>query len=316
MENNSQKILITGGLGFLGVNLTEKLLQMNKKPYLLDFYPDSVFKDNPYIPFELNKVFYYKVDLREKSKVIEIFKEINPDVIVHAAALTVLKRDYQTAMDTLDINVKTTINVLEAIKEVGTPKLIFLSTSDIYGELQPPFKEDQLCFPASPYSISKLTGEHYCIMYSNINKIPLIILRIFNIFGKYQKGNRLIPYIIKEILENKSVELTPGEQKREFNYIENIVDAILVSMEIKGFVRDIFNIGSGESLKIKDVALEISEILNKKDLIHLGAIPYRENEIWDMYCDNSHALEKLGWKPRISFKKGLELTIDWFKSNF
>lgn len=314
--NKHKKILITGGLGFLGVNLILSLLKKGIKPYIIDIYTESVFENNSYIPFKMNEIFYYNVNLQDKNKIIELLKSIKPDVIVHAAALTVLNREYQTAIDTIDINIKVTINILEAIKEIPKTKLIFISTSDIYGEVDPPFKESQLCIPASPYSISKLTCEHYCIMYCNIHKFPLIILRIFNIFGKYQKGGRVIPYIIKELLENKPVKLTPGEQKREYNYIENISDAIIASIENNEIKREIINIGSGSSVKIKDLALRIAEVLGKQNLIEIGAIPYRENEIWDMYCDNTRAVNLLHWKPRIDFDTGLQITIDWFRKNF
>ena len=265
--NKQKKILITGGLGFLGVNLILSLIKIGIKPYVVDIYQESVFEDNIYIPFKLNQIFYYNTNLQDNNKTVNLIKSINPDVVVHAAALTVLNRDYQTAINTIEINIKTTINILEAMKAIPKAKLIFISTSDIYGEVDPPFKESQLCIPASPYSISKLTCEHYCIMYCNIHKFPLIILRVFNIFGKYQKGGRVIPYIIKDLLENKPVKLTPGEQKREYNYIENISDAIIASIENNDIEREIINIGSSHSVKIKDIALKIANVLNKQNLL-------------------------------------------------
>ena len=128
MQGLNKKILITGGLGFLGVNLTEKLLQLKNKPYLIDIFPESTFNNNVFIPFKLEDVNYSKIDLNEKEKLMEILKTINPEIIVHAAALTNLSRDYQTAIKTIEINIKGTINLLEAIKELNHPKLIFLST--------------------------------------------------------------------------------------------------------------------------------------------------------------------------------------------
>lgn len=311
-----KKILITGGLGFLGVNLTEKLLGLGVKPFILDIHPESIFENNFYIPFKLPDINYFQLNLKDKEATSKIIEIIKPDVIVHAAALTNLNRDYKTAIDTIDINIKVTLNILESLKEHPSTKLIFISTSDLYGEVEPPFREDQLCYPASPYSISKLTCENFCIMYSNINKFPLVILRIFNIFGKYQREGRLIPYIIKELLQNKPVKLTPGEQKREYNYIGNISDAIVNAIENSQISKEIINIGSGISVKIKDVALKIAMTLEKPELLEIGAIPYRKNEIWDMYCDNNRALTKLNWKPTVDFDEGLRLTIEWFKKCF
>ena len=131
---------------------------------------------------------------------------------------------------------------------------------------------------------------------------------------KYQPANRIIPFIITKLLNNEKVPLTKGEQKREFNYVDDLIDAILKSLIIKNENNLIFNVGCGKSIRINDIAYLISNILNKNDKIMVGELEYRPNEIWDMYCDNSLAKKILNWEPKTSLKMGLEKTIAWYET--
>ena len=186
----------------------------------------------------------------------------------------------------------------------------------MYGEVKPPFHEDQKTLPASPYSVSKASAEMYALMFNRVFDIPITILRSFNVFGKYQKTNRVIPFIISTLLKNEKVNLTLGEQKREFNFVDNLIDAILLSLLAPESIGKTLNIGNGESITIKKIASVIGTKMSKMSLLNIGAIPYRKNEIWDMYCDNTQAKKVIDWEPRMSIDKGLELTIEWFQENF
>ncbi len=198
----------------------------------------------------------------------------------------------------------------------GITNCIFLSSSDVYGEVTPPFREIQRVLPASPYSVSKASSEMYCLMFSKVYNFPITILRGFNLFGKYQRPNRVIPFIISELLQEREVKLTEGKQKREFNYVDNLIDAIFLSLLNPNGQGEIINIGCGESFSIREIALNIGQTLNRVDQIKFGAIPYRPNEIWDMYCDNSKAKKLLEWEPRITLEEGIEITLKWFQTLF
>jgi len=287
-EFKDRKIFITGGAGFVGLNLIEKLVQHKIKPYVTDILEI----DNDFI--KNYDICFYKNDITNRDETLSILKKIQPDFIIHLASMTDLQKNFKNVYRAVDINIKGTLHILEYCSKNKVNKLIFLSTSDIYGGIKPPFKEDQLSHPASPYSVTKLSAENFILLYGKIYNIPFTILRCFNLYGKYQKTNRLIPYIIDKLSKNEKVELTEGKQKREFNHIENLLDAINLTLKNKKSNGEIINIGNGESI-------------SKEENLIFGAKPYRQNEIWDMYCDNTKAKKILGWFPRISLDKGLEL---------
>ncbi len=311
-----KKFLITGGLGFVGSNLVSTLLSEGIKPVIIDYISKDMEIDHNFLPFRLEDLELFNVDIRNREELIRVLERITPDYVIHLASMTNLTKDFFHAQISVDVNIKGTLNLLESIHKHDIKGFIFLSTSDVYGDVQPPFRENQVTIPASPYSSSKASAEMYCLMFSRVYNLPVTILRSFNLFGKYQRPVRVLPYIIMELLMGREVKLTAGEQKREFNYIENLIEAIALSFLTPQCHGKIINIGCGKSFSIREVALKIGQKLNLQDLINLGAVPYRPNEIWDMYCDNSRAKTILGWEPRIDLDKGIDRTIKWFQDTF
>ncbi len=311
---NEKKFLITGGLGFVGINLVSKLLENGIKPIVFDFHNDLSKLDFDYIPFQLDQIEYYNVNVGNQSELFEQIRKLDFDIVVHLASMTNLTKDFVFARKSIQINIIGTINLLEVVSDKQLMSFIYVSTSDVYGELDPPFKESQKIQPASPYSVSKAAAEMYALLFQKTVKIPVTILRSFNLFGKYQRPIRITPIIIDKLLKQEIVELTLGEQKRELNFVENLLDAIYLSIIKKESVGKIINIGNGKSHSIRNIAELIANKLQRKDLLKFGAIPYRPNEIWDMYCDNSLSKEILDWTPKTSLEDGLDITIEWFKS--
>jgi nucleoside-diphosphate-sugar epimerase len=319
MERNysffqDKKILITGGLGFVGVNLVKKLSDMHVEPTILDFIPDPAKIDKNFIPFNLDSLPFYNLDIRQSEKITKIIQDLSPDFIVHLAGMTNLEKTFEKAELSIDINLKGSLTILKAAQNPKLSNFVFLSTSDIYGGVDPPFRESQLAQPASPYSASKAAAEMFLMMFHKVYRTPVTILRSFNLYGKYQPSVRLIPFVIEKLIKNEDVPLTKGEQKREFNHVDDLIDAILQSLYIKESQGKTLNIGSGQSISIKEIAMIIAQKMGKVDRLKIGALQYRENEIWDMYCDNSLAKSILKWEPKIGLNEGLEKTIDWYKS--
>ena len=311
-----KKILITGGLGFVGVNLVVKLLENGIKPEILDYIPKGESIETLFVPFKLTDVSFYNVDITDRKNMITTIKSIKPDFIIHLASMTDLTKDFEHAHKTVDINIRGTINLLEGIKDLRISNFLFLSSSDVYGNVEPPFQENQQIIPASPYSVSKISAEMYCLMFSRVYDFPVTILRGFNLFGKHQRPNRVIPFIILELLQNREVKLTEGKQKREFNFVDNLIDAIFLSLLNTNSQGQIINIGCGKSYSIREIALNIGKELKCVDKLLFGAIPYRPNEIWDMFCDNTKARKILKWEPRIPLEEGIEITLKWYQDNF
>jgi len=308
--------LITGGLGFIGVNLYLYLKKYDIEPYIIDFYKKIENVDPNFIPFNLNDVNYTNVNLVNRKDVLEIISEINPHYIIHLASMTNLDKDIDAALLATDINIKGTLHLLDAIKRTVVEGFVFLSTSDVYGGTNPPFKESHCILPASPYSVTKASAEYFCLLFHKIENLPISILRSFNLFGPYQKTNRFIPYILTKLLKGEEVDLTLGEQKREFNYIDNLIEAILLSLTNQISFGRIINIGSGVSVSIKELSTKIAETFGLVSKLKFGVLPYRPNEIFDMFTDNTLAKEILNWHPKIDFDSGLKKTIDWYIANY
>jgi nucleoside-diphosphate-sugar epimerase len=311
-----KRFLITGGLGFVGVNLVKKLLENDIKPIVIDFVPDMTFIDYNYVPFSLDKIDFLNMDITEKNRITEVIKEHRPDIVIHLASITDLTKDFDTAFKSINTNIKGTLNILKGIYENNVDKFLFLSTSDVYGGIDPPFRENQYSIPSSPYSVSKLSAEMYCLLFHQVFALPVVILRSFNLYGCYQKPVRVIPYVITKLLQNETVPLTLGEQKREFNHVYDLISAIFMVLNSKEIEGKTINIGCGKSISIRDITTMIAKELNSEHKLDFGAISYRPNEIWDMYCDNSLAKEILNWSPQIELKNGLKQTIEWYKEMF
>ncbi|UCE12535.1 MAG: GDP-mannose 4,6-dehydratase [Candidatus Heimdallarchaeota archaeon] len=311
-----KKILITGGLGFVGGNLVSTMLNHDLEPIILDYIPEGLTVDNRYIPFNRQDVEFYNVDLRNRKSVLEVVNNITPDYVIHLASMTDLTKDFNSAFLSVEINIKGTLHLLESVSKLSLENFLFMSTSDVYGGVQSPFHENQTIIPASPYSVSKTSAEMYSLMFNRVLELPVTILRSFNLFGKYQKENRVLPYIIMRLLKGQPVELTGGKQKREFNYVENLIDAIFLALKTPESHGKVINIGTGESISIREIALKVARRFNRVEKLRFGAVPYRPNEIWDMYCDNTRARTILGWSPRIDLDKGLDHTIKWFQDTF
>ena len=189
-----------------------------------------------------------------------------------------------------------------------------MGSSEIYGSQKKiPFNISEMPNPMSPYAIGKYSSELYSILKNKIDKRNLICLRPFNTFGPFQSEKAIIPEIIIKCLMGKPVFTTPGEQTREFNYVDNIIEAMLLtSSKLKYFDRPI-NIGSNKPIKIKNLVKKIHLLTNSKSKLKIGKINYRPNEIWEMQADNKFVINKIKWKPKVSFDQGLKISISWYR---
>lgn len=259
------KILVTGSRGFLGKDLIEKL----KNNY---------------------EVIAFDKENGKNIEKIEDFEGIFVDKVIHLAALTRHKNE----LEMFNTNVIGTLNVLEYCKKIGKG-LIFASSAAVYGNAKSPIKEDSDLNPISFYGLTKTIGEKLCWFYNQNYGISTIILRIFNLYGPEQQKGFIIPDIISQ-LENQNISLGNPNPKRDFIYIDDVVEAISKSMKKNSF--DIINIGSGKSYSIKEVA---EKIVKGKDVVYSGG-----EERSDIYADVTRAKKVLGWEPKISLDDGLK----------
>jgi nucleoside-diphosphate-sugar epimerase len=177
-----------------------------------------------------------------------------------------------------------------------------------------PFQENAVVNPISPYSVSKYAGERFCRMFHEGRGWPIVMVRPFNAYGPAQTPDRVIPEIIGRALRGDELKMTMGRQTREFNYVADLVEGIVSAGTVEGIDGQLFNLGCGEEISMRDLATEILNLLDNPIEPKFGALPERPTEIPRMFCDNTRAREVLGWTPRHTLQEGLQETIAWYRA--
>lgn len=290
-------VLVTGGNGFLGRHLIKSLLDTEAKVISMDRIA----------PEHDLKVPCHQIDLSHEAALKACIAAVQPDLVYHLAASLNRTRDFSETNSILETNLNGTVNLLNALKDLPYQKLIYVSTSDVYGGhlIQPPFKETGQFVPASPYALSKYCGELAVQTYSELYSKQYTILRLFNFFGPGMSSNFFISQLVEKLKSHTDFEMTEGAQQRDFLYISDVVQALLLAQDTEAD-QQVFNVCSGIGTPIKDIALAVKALLNSKTQIRFGALPYRGNEVWNMTGDPSKIAEVLGWRPTVSFQEGLE----------
>lgn len=293
----NKKVIVTGGQGFLGSHLVKALLERQAQVYVLDMAAVS----------NLSTVNYYQINLLDYTALRDCVANIQPDFVYHLAASLNRTRDFAEAHALLNTNLNGTVNLLNALCGVPYQKLIYVSTSEVYGgnNITAPFKEDSNFIPASPYALSKYCAEVAIQTFSEIYIKNYTILRLFNFFGPGLPNHFFISQLIEKLKMNADFDMTKGEQKRDFLYIKDVISALLLAQSSKAN-QGVFNVCSGQGACIKDIALELKSVLNSASHINFGALNYRNNEVWNMIGNHSKIKETLGWQPKYNFAQGLK----------
>jgi len=281
-DNN---ILITGGGGYLGSKLAEKLVNYSSNIFLLDISFNNLSQQLECI-YDNCKL--YECDITNYEHLLKICNEIQPHIIYHFAALLERSRDFTFYKSLYKVNVEGTFNLLEALSGIDYLKFMFSSSSEVYGTSnEVPFSEDQIPYPASPYSLTKLMAEELIKTYSNIKKKPYTVMRLFNFYGEDMPENFFYSQLINALKNNKEFKMTGGEQIRDFLPIEKVIEYIIKLSETDKSNQIVVNICSGKGFKLKDFAEEITREMGKEHLLKIGSLKYRDNEVWNMVGDHS-----------------------------
>ncbi len=290
----NKRVLITGGNGYLGSFLKKELLKYTTDIYILSNSGVATERD-------------FIVDITDAKALQAIVSSIQPDVVYHLAALIDRNRDFSIYPAMYRVNVEGTLNLIEALQKTQCQHIIFTSSSEVYGNNTSPFHENLLPKPVSPYSLSKAMAELLLQTRLNNTKLNYTIARIFNFYGPGMSENFFINEMINTLKRGNDFKMTLGEQYRDFLYVDDVVSALLQIGSNENVYGEMLNVCSGEGTKIKDIALEVEKYFEAKVL--LGAIPYRENEVWEMMGDATKLIEKLHFKPQFSIVKGIQNLI-------
>ena len=304
----NKRVIITGGVGFIGSHLAEELAE-NNEVVVIDNLSTGKLENIKHL-IDNEKIIFKKGDIRDLDFLKKEFDGV--DYIFHQAAIVSVPFSIEDPVLTNEVNVNGTLNVLIAAKECGVKKVIYASSCAVYGDNPKlPLKEDILPMPLSPYAVTKLAGEYYCQVFTEIYGLPTVSLRYFNVYGPRQDANSdyaaVIPKFIKRVLEDKPpIIYGDGNQTRDFIFVKDVVKANIMAAESNatGF----FNIASGKQISINELANIILEIMGK-DFEPIHQKP-RPGDIKHSVADISKANSKLRYQPKYSLMEGLRITIE------
>jgi len=309
--SNISTILITGGCGFIGVNLIKYLTKFGYRIRILDNLSTGQKKNLLNVGYQPEPNSLIIGDIRDQEAVNQAIK--NVDAIVHLAAHTRVVESLSKPRDTWDINSKGTFNLLEACRVTGIKTFIFISTNAALGEQIPPFDETKIPKPISPYGASKLAGEALCTAYCHSFGLNTVILRIGNSYGPHSrhKGS-VIAKFIKRAIQNENLTIYgDGNQTRDFIHVNDVCQAIYLCIKnAKSIAGETFHIASGRETTISELANMILKISgNKIQIIHE---PKQKGEVERNYSNIAKAQKVLGFKPEVELKDGITDLWNWY----
>ena len=314
---------ITGGAGFIGSTLSQKLLEQGDKVIAIDnfcdFYNPKI-KENNVKELLINENFkLYRKDIRNRQAVKEIFNENNIDVVINLAAMAGVRPSIENPILYQEVNCLGLQNILEEMKEHDIKNGVFASSSSVYGNCKEvPFREDMIVdYAISPYAATKKANEVMAHVYHKLFDMNIIMLRFFTVYGPKQRPDLAINKFTRLMLNNEEIPMFgDGSTSRDYTYIDDIVDGIIKSCAYAATHNDVYeilNIGSNNPISLKEMIEIIGEELGVKPKIK--ELPMQPGDVDQTYADISKAKELIGYEPSTSFKEGIKEFIKWYKES-
>ena len=309
------RILVTGGAGFIGSHLVERLLAAGHTVVILDdfndFYDPQIKQAN--IAGFAKDVTVHHVDLRDGASVRKLFHREKFEVIAHLAARAGVRPSIQHPQLYYDTNVIGTLHLLEAARVIGAQRFIFASSSSVYGASKTvPFSEDEhLIQTLSPYAATKIAGEFLCSTYSHLYQLRVVALRYFTVYGPRQRPDLAIHQFTRRIHAGQPIEqFGDGTTRRDYTYIDDVIQGTMAALRYEGPLFDIFNLGESETIQLKDLIVAIENALGKK--AEINQLPEQPGDMPLTCADISKARKLLGYSPTTRLDEGLPKFVEWF----
>lgn len=304
--------MVTGGAGFIGSHLVDELIRRNNHVVVIDNFNDYYHgkernliqhKGNPLLTLIRADILDFPTLSKAMSDVVVVF---------HLAAQPGVRFSLEDPVTTNNVNTWGTINVLQASMEMEVKKVIYASSSSVYGNVEKlPIDEETPLKPISPYGASKLAAEHYCRIFHESHNLEVTSLRYFTVYGPRQRPDMAIHKFVKQIYEGRPLTIYGGgTQTRDFTYIDDVIQGTIAAAETDNIGGDVFNIGSGRRITLNDLIKILEELTEK---ITVKYEPSKKGDVKDTHADISKAKNSLGYKTKTELKDGLKKFIEWYK---
>ena len=305
-------ILVTGGAGFIGSHIADRLLQRGHQVTVLD---DLSTGREENIAHLQDKVRFIKGSITDLSLLRDVMRGMG--VVFHQAALGSVPRSVEDPVTTHEVNITGTFNVLLTARDAGVKRVVYAASSSAYGDtLTLPKVESMLPNPLSPYAVSKLVGEYYCQVFTRVYGLDTVSLRYFNVFGPRQNPDSqyaaVIPRFITAALKGQPLTVFgDGEQSRDFTYIDNVVQANLLAMQSPSAVGKVYNVACGGRYSLNELIRELEGILGRR--LDVQYLPPRVGDVKHSEASIEMAKQDFGYEVLVSFREGLRRTVGWYE---
>lgn len=310
----SDLFLVTGGAGFIGSHIVQRLLRRGDRVRVVDNLSTGSIERLSCVRSAIDFVEGDLADAQVCERVVD-----GVTYVLHQAAIPSVQRSIRDPVATNRANVTATLNLLESCRARGVARVVCAASSSAYGNTAVlPKQEDMPANPLSPYALQKFVAEAYARMYHQLFGLETVSLRYFNVFGPSQdpqsEYSAVIPKFIDKLLKGETVTIFgDGEQSRDFTYVDNVVDANLLAIIAKGAGGNVCNIGCGTRISLNQLVALLGKIIGKKAKVNYR--PARLGDVRDSQADISRAKSLLQYSPQISIEDGLRKTVDWFRAH-
>ncbi len=308
------RILVTGGAGFIGSHLAEKLVGLGHEVIVLD---DLSTGREENIAHLRDSITFIKGSITDRALLSRVMEGVQ--VVFHQAALGSVPRSVEDPVTTHEVNITGTFNVLLAARDAGVKRVVYAASSSAYGDTPVlPKVETMLPNPLSPYAVSKLVGEYYCQVFTRVYGLETVSLRYFNVFGPRQNPHSqyaaVIPKFITAALKDEPLSVFgDGEQSRDFTYIDNVVQANLLAMASPHAVGKVYNVACGGRYTLNELIRQLEAIFGRQ--LEVQYLPPRAGDVKHSEASIAEAQRDLGYRVLVSFEEGLKRTVGWYMDN-
>ena len=316
MPRKYSKVLVTGGAGFIGSHIVDKLIDSDYEVTVIDDLSTGRL-ENIRRNTARKDLRFIKGNIRDHDLVKRSVKDV--DVVFHQAALVSVFRSVENPFLTNDVNVTGTLNLLKASADSGVRRFVYASSSSVYGETKTlPKHEGLVPLPISPYAVSKMAAEKYCLAFHKVYGLETVCLRYFNVYGPrqiYGPYSGVISIFINRLLNNEPpIIYGDGKQTRDFTHVQDVVQANTLALNITDAVGEVFNVATGVATTVNELAAMLQGIMDKTCLRPVHTSP-RPGDIRHSYADITKAKKVLGYDPIFSLRDGLAQLVEWYRSN-